>query len=65
MAKVKKLNGIIPAERVRRFVRSIAKEMFFHTDEEVAGRAIIKDNYILSVFTIGNKELTIKMKEAI
>lgn len=65
MAKAKKLSGIVPAERVRRFIQSLAHEMYFHSDEEVAGRAIIKDNYILSVFTIGGAELTIKMKQAV
>ena len=65
MAKTQEMSGIIPAQRVRQFIRSIAHEMLFYSDEQIAGRAIVKKNSIYSVFTIGGAELTIKMKEAI
>ena len=58
----KHYSGVVPAEKVRGFISNLAHEMWFYRNDEIKGKATIKDGYVNTTFQIGDVELAIKVK---
>lgn len=60
----KNLSGKVSAAKVRNIIRSITKEFWFFDEEEINGRAVVRDGYVNMIFSLHDAELQIKMRGA-